>query len=327
MTAATPPALAWLADGEGADNAAAGRTSGAAAWSPEQGRWGSPQQLGIPLDDRGLLLADGLFETVLVEGGRPRLLAEHLERWQRSAALLGMAAPPGLAAVEALAAAAVERSGIATGALRLNWSRGGAGRGIALPPLTADGRAPSGRFWLQLTAATPCFRPVAVIVSPSERRCATSVLSRCKTFAYGPSIQARRQAEAAGADDALLASTAGGLCCGTTANLLLRSGGQWLTPALSSGCLPGVMRRRALELGLAAETAQPVGAEALHQGVITAAWLLNSLGCRPIHSLNGQPLGCMAAGDEGRDAAARAAERFWRRLLSLSCSPVPRSGK
>ena len=41
------------------------------------------------------------------------------------------------------------------------------------------------------------------------------------------------------------------LCCGTAANLLVRREGRWLTPPLSSGCLPGVMRRLSLPLGLA----------------------------------------------------------------------------
>jgi branched-subunit amino acid aminotransferase/4-amino-4-deoxychorismate lyase len=265
------------------------------------GQWDTPDTLAIPLDERGLLLADGLFETVLVEQGAPQLLAPHIQRWHHSAGLLALTPPPSLEQIEALVQEAMQRSGIRTGALRLNWSRGGGGRGIDLP---ADGGTP--RFWLQLSAASPSFEPVAVIVSPTERRCATSVLSRCKTFAYGPSIQARRQARAAGADDALLESTAGGLCCGTTANLLLEIGGQWLTPPLSSGCLPGVMRQRALELGLVAEATEPIGLNAVAEGRVTAAWLINSLGCRPLRSLNHHPL---------HHCNAAEAEAFWRDLL------------
>ena len=280
-------------------------SAGAISWIGKPGhagQWDIPDALAIPLDERGLLLADGLFETVLVEQGTPQLLGAHVQRWHHSAALLGLATPPALGQIEPLVQEGVERSGITTGALRLNWSRGGGGRGIDLP---ADGGTP--RFWLQLSAASPSFEPVAVIVSPTERRCSTSVLSRCKTFAYGPSIQARRQARAAGADDALLESTAGGLCCGTTANLLVEIGGHWHTPPLSSGCLPGVMRQRALGLGLIEEAPAAISLEALEQGAITAAWLLNSLGCRPITRIHNQRL---AACDPA------AGERFWRRLLS-----------
>lgn len=273
--------------------------SSTACKSPgEAGHWGPPGELCLPLDDRGLLLADGLFETVLVEGGEPRLLEPHHQRWCEGADLMGLPPPPDLQQVHQLALQAVARSGIATGALRLNWSRGSGGRGLELPPAGA-----SGRFWLQLTACSPLFTPVRVIVSPTERRCASSLLSRVKTFAYGPAIQARRQARAAGADDALLESTAGGLCCGTAANLLLHLGERWLTPPLASGCLPGVMRGRLLAAGLAEEMPLPLE---LLAGEGAAALLINSLGCRPIQACDGRPLAAL-------DPAQ--AETLWRSLL------------
>jgi len=280
---------------------------GAIAWigRPDgQGTWGEPAGLGLPLDDRGLLLADGLFETVLLEGGEPRLLRQHLQRWRESAALLGMDAPPDPAVVLNLAAAAVHRSGILTGALRLNWSRGGGGRGLDPDPAGAPESA--GRFWLQLSPWTPRFTPVAVIVSPTERRCSTSLLSRCKTFAYGSAIQARRQARSAGAEDALLESTAGGLCCATAANLLVLRGGHWLTPPLHSGCLPGVMRQRALELGVAREATDAIDTDQFNDGSISQACLVNSLGCRPLSRCEDVTL---------QGPSSTEAESLWRALL------------
>jgi branched-subunit amino acid aminotransferase/4-amino-4-deoxychorismate lyase len=282
-----------------------------------QGRWGPPDTLALPINDRGLLLADGLFETLLVEAGRAWLVEEHLGRWQRSAALLALPPPPGAAIVQPLIAEAIAHSGIISGALRLNWSRGGGpgggGRGIAI----TGGGTPS--FWLQLSAAAPSFTPLRVIVSPTEERSATSLLSRCKTFAYGPAIQARRQAQEAGADDALLPSSAGGLCCATTANLLVRRDGRWLTPPLSSGCLPGVMRQRALDQGLVAEA--PIAEHDLPNS--EAAWLINSLGCRPISHLGETPLG----GGPTTSPISSSPETFWRTLLPLSYNPSSRSGR
>ncbi len=289
---AASPAIAWIAN------------------PPNPGRWGEPAALALPLDDRGLLLADGLFETVLVREGRARMLAAHLARWQQGAALLGMDPPPTAATLAPLVEEAVRRSGIHQGALRLNWSRGsaaGAARGIGIAGPSHH------RFWLQLNGATPAFEPVRVIVSPTEVRSATSLLSRCKTFAYGPAIQARRQAEAAGADDALLASSAGGLCCGTTATLLVRLEGRWLTPPLASGCLPGVMRARALELGLAREASLGELSEASLR-CSSGALLLNSLSCRPISHLGETPLGWVAS-PAGACSSAAEAKALWQRLL------------
>ena len=288
--------IAWLGDGTG------------------QGRWGTPQTLTLPISDRGLLLADGLFETLLVEAGQAWLLEEHLARWQSSAALLGLPPPPGAATVQPLIAAAIERSGIGTalgssGALRLNWSRGSSDPGSTSRGIDLAGNDEP-RFWLQLSAIEPCFAPLRVIVSPTETRSATSLLSRCKSFAYGASIQARRQALEAGADDALLNSSAGGLCCGTSANLLVCRGGSWITPPLSSGCLPGVMRQRGLDRGLFTEA--QVNEDDLQNSA--GAFLLNSLGCRPISHLGARPIANPAPSGCG----SQEAERFWRQLLQAS---------
>ena len=43
------------------------------------GHWGHPDILNLPLSDRGLQLADGLFETILILEGQPILLEEHLK--------------------------------------------------------------------------------------------------------------------------------------------------------------------------------------------------------------------------------------------------------
>ena len=260
------------------------------------GCWAEPSQLFISLNDRGLQLADGLFETVLVLGGEPQLLEAHLRRWQSSAALLAMAPPPGAAELQPLIQEAITRAGLQTGsgALRLNWSRGSSqGRGINVP----DQADP--RFWLQLSPHEPLFSAQTAIVSRHEQRNSASRLSQCKTFAYGQAIQARLEAQQAGADEALLLSNSGELCCGSTANLLIKRQGQWLTPPLSSGCLPGVMRGRLLELGLAREAPLQATPEP------GDAWLLiNSLGCRPLRSVDDQAL------ELHHDA-----EALWRSLL------------
>ena len=274
--------------------------TGGIAWC--EGRWGTAAELSLPLDDRGLQLADGLFETVLIRAAQPCLLDEHLARWCEASKLLGLDPPPDRNQLMPLIEEAVHRAlpDQECGALRLNWSRGSSPqRGIA-PPL--PGRH---RFWLTLQPWQPNFLPLTTVVSRLERRNCDSVLSRCKTFAYGQAVQARREATQQGCDDALLLNTRGELCCSTTANLLLKRGdemgGPWLTPPLSSGCLPGVMRARALQLGLAveAELGESLGPD-------DQLLLINSLSCRGVLSLDHQPL----------RTQAQAGESLWRLLLS-----------
>jgi branched-subunit amino acid aminotransferase/4-amino-4-deoxychorismate lyase len=268
------------------------------------GRWGLPGELAVPLDDRGLLLADGLFETLRVEGGRALLLTEHLQRWLRTGNLLGLAGPPPLPRLESLISQAVARSGAEAGALRLNMSRGGGGRGLDPPTpamVASDAHARGGRFWLTYTPGPAQFTPVQLVLSRLESRNPTSLLSRCKTFAYGSAIQARREAHRRGADDALLLGTSGELCCGTASSLLVRRRDGWLTPPLSSGALPGVMRGRALALGLAQERSL----SAAELTAAPAALLINSLGCRPIRRFEDTDLPGLSPAQ---------AEAFWRAL-------------
>lgn len=252
------------------------------------GEWGSADALRMPLSDRGLQLADGLFETVLILEGRAQLLTEHLRRWQHGSALLGMAAPPARLWLEQLVNEAITRAGLNTagtaGAMRLNWSRGSSrGRGIGLA--TGDPDPTQHRFWLTLQPHQLDFEPAQAWISVQEQRNAKSVLSHCKTLAYGQAIQARREAQAQGAELALLRNTSGDLCCADSANLLVKRQGAWITPPLSSGCLPGVMRARALKQRLVIETTIGPALRANDQ-----ALLINSLGCRSLNTVNGMDL-------------------------------------
>ena len=259
-------------------------------------RWGDPDDLQLPLSDRGLQLADGLFETILILNRAAQLLPEHLARWVASAELLGMDPPPSQQDLSGLIDEAIVKSelGQASGALRLNWSRGsGQGRGIGIANLNHH------RFWLTLTPCSMHFLPIRTITSRLERRNRDSMSSRCKTFAYTAAIQAHREAERAGADDALLHNTQGELCCGTVANLLVHREGRWITPPLSSGCLPGVMRARALSLGIAMEADVGETLQSSDQGL-----LINSLSCRPIKMHDNQSL-----------TAPSSAQGLWQLLL------------
>ena len=267
------------------------------------GEWGSADVLGMPLTDRGLQLADGLFETILIQDGRAQLLNEHLQRWQRSATLLGMAAPPAAPVLKKLIDEAIARTALnckgSTGALRLNWSRGSiAGRGIGLP--TTDPDPTQHRFWLTLQPHQPDFEPVKAWISVQEQRNANSLLSHCKTLAYGQAIQARREAQEQAAELALLRNTSGDLCCGDSANLLVKRQSAWITPPLSSGCLPGVMRAKALQQGRVTETRIGPALRADDQ-----ALLINSLGCRSLKQVDGMDLDPFPE-----------PEQLWRQLLS-----------
>jgi len=239
----------------------------------------------IPLDDRGLLLGDGLFETLLFTRGALVLAEDHARRMQDGATVLGLPAPT-TAGFVACATHAVGRAGLTGGraAVRVTLTAGSGGRGLDRPaqlqPQLFATVAPS------VSPQTPARLAVA-----ETRRNQASPTSRLKTLAYLDNVLARREATAAGADEALMLNTLGELTCAAAANLFWLKADVLLTPAAETGRLDGVMARRVIEAALAQglEVRQVrEGARALADA--DAIFLTNSLtGLRPASLLGHAP--------------------------------------
>ncbi len=108
-----------------------------------------------------------------------------------------------------------------------------------------------GRLDLYATPAPPPLgRPVRLAVD-DEPVNSLSVSLFHKTTQRGQ--YERRRARHRLVDDVVMVNERGECTEVTTANLALLLGGTWFTPALSSGCLPGVERARLVELGTLGE--------------------------------------------------------------------------
>ena len=73
------------------------------------------------------------------------------------------------------------------------------------------------------------------------------VLAGIKALPYGENLEILESARSLGFDDGIRLNSKGEVCETSVANLLFRLDGRWITPDLSSGCLPGIMRELALE--------------------------------------------------------------------------------
>jgi branched-chain amino acid aminotransferase len=230
--------------------------------------------------DRGLLLGDGLFETLRVAEGTPRHAARHLARLQAGARLLRLDLPDADELHDALAAV-IAAQGLVESTLRLTVTRGPGPRGL-LPPRPH-------RPTVLITAAPlpPSAGAADVIIARSIRRDENSPLSGIKSLNYLPSILARIEAEERGAADALLLNQAGLAAESSAATIFLHRKREWLTPRLADGALPGIRRAVLLEAGLVREAELPAAslfeAEALCLG--------NALSLRRIRSVDGQAVG------------------------------------
>ncbi|HET6621485.1 MAG TPA: aminotransferase class IV [Dongiaceae bacterium] len=196
--------------------------------------------------DRGLLLGDGLFETLRVYRGHAFKLEDHLGRLARGAAELGIPLPldvPDIASAvhETLEAHRLEA---ASAALRITLTRGTGQRGL-LPP-----EDPNPNLIISVSAYHPpsIDDGFAVVTSKRARRNEGSLTARVKTLGYLDNIVAQMEAAAEGADEALLLNNKNTVVCGARSNLFALVKGTLLTPAIEEGALPGITRAAVLHL-------------------------------------------------------------------------------
>ncbi|WP_142849076.1 aminotransferase class IV [Telmatospirillum sp. J64-1] len=242
----------------------------------------------LPLDeafisptDRGFALGDGLFETIRAAEARPLRIRSHLTRLREGAKCLGISLTLTDGELINALGTTLEVNGLTEGVLRLTLSRGPAARGL-LPPAH-----PHPTLLITAGPLPPPAAPARAAIAQDVRRNEHSPLSRFKTLSYLDNVLARMEAERRGADEALLLNTAGRLAESTIANLFLVIDGDVVTPPVSEGALPGVMRADVMDR-LGAATARLT----LHDlAAASEAFLTNSLGIRPLIEVDGRPVG------------------------------------
>jgi branched-chain amino acid aminotransferase len=203
----------------------------------------------VGVDDHGLLVGDGVFETLKVVGGTPFALTRHLRRLHRSADLLGLSLPDDRviagAVTDVCTANAIDR-----GRVRVTVTGG--------PSPLGSERGEAGPTVVVATASLAQWPPTADVVVvpwPRNERAATA---GAKTTSYADNVVALAQAKARGAAEALFGNIAGNLCEGTGSNVFLVLDGRLVTPPLSAGCLAGVTRELVVEWCGAAEEDVPL---------------------------------------------------------------------
>ncbi len=196
-------------------------------------------QPGAP-PDRGLEFGDGLFETLAVVAGRPRLLDRHLARLARGAERLGLALPPSPALAAELGAAAAAPG---TGVVKLIVTRGEGGIGYA-PPAGAPRR--------YLWALPARERPGAPADGIAARWCRTRLaeqpaLAGLKHLNRLEQVLARREPHDGTTAEGLMLDVHGRLVCGTMSNVFIVIGRELVTPSLARCGVEGVMRGALIE--------------------------------------------------------------------------------
>lgn len=267
----------------------------------------------VSVFDRSFLYGDGLFETLYVHERLPFRLDAHLNRLEHGARHLGIRLPFDRPSLSSLVSGLLARNACATPSLlRFTLSRGVGPRGYS--PRGAD--TPTLVIAQHPVAASRPARQRWRLATASVRLPAGDVMARFKTCNKLPQILARAEAEAIGADEALLLNTGGWVAEAASSNLFWVRGGTVFTAPLASGILAGVTRAVVFELcaamGVEVRECSLRPADLLRQDAVFLS--LSSVGIVPASHLDGRKLATSPL-------VARLRRAYWRLVESESATP------
>lgn len=192
--------------------------------------------------DRGFTLGDGIFETVYYDGQDFECLKPHYDRFMKGLTLFQIPVDWVISEFKAVLMQMIEANDLVgcPAAVRVTCTRGIADRGI---------RPPSDPCPTVLITTSAYHRQSKVIrIGVSQYSHAqTSILSGIKHLGYQLSVLGALEAKDRGLDDVLFFNAQGYLVGATSANIFIIKDGVMVTPPLTDGALPGVMRGKIIQ--------------------------------------------------------------------------------
>ncbi|MGI6217327.1 MAG: aminotransferase class IV [Coriobacteriales bacterium] len=244
------------------------------------------------MPDDGLYFGLGVFETIALENGTPIFFREHLVRMVTSLKRLGIN---------------VKTHEIVT--LAKNACQDNANRGSKVLKLVATEKNRLASVRTNLYSDER--RTEGFVCEFSKvRRNETSPLVTMKTLNYGDCILLKREALSHGIDEPIFLNTKGLISEGATSNVFALIDGEVVTPPVSCGLLPGVMRDFAIRVTGAKE--HPLLPEELMRA--DEVFLTNSLmGAMPVRRIGTQVF------SHGGYTVAQQINEAYREEVSATC--------
>jgi 4-amino-4-deoxychorismate lyase len=279
----------------------------------ERGRIADAAKPQLMATDQGATRGDGVFESLLAVGGRPRKLQAHLSRLAGSARVLELDIPAEDAWRRAIETAVGEYRGKRDAAgdtdelvVKLIATRGVEGAGTPTCWVQASEPGATGRRQRE-TGIDVLLLDRGYDSEVGER--APWLLLGAKTLSYAVNMAALRYAHAQGADDVIFTSADGRVLEGPTSTVLLAhletsddgAGGvrtvrRLITPQLDSGILPGTSQGALFTAAKAAGWELgygPLEPKDLYDA--DSVWLISSIRLlAPVNHIDGREIGTAA---------------------------------
>ncbi|MBW2989239.1 aminotransferase class IV [Candidatus Woesearchaeota archaeon] len=194
------------------------------------GRLYEEEDAKISVLDHGLLLGDGVFETLRTFGGKIFKLDEHYERLKESARQIMLPVPVGKDALRKDIERVIKENGLKEARARVTITRG-----IGAAGLSIDCERQSVIITAGELKEKSFDKGVKTITYELERN-----LPSVKSLSYLPSVVAKAEAAKKGAFEAILIDRKGLVKEGSFSNVFIFKGGEIFTPG--EGILKGITR-------------------------------------------------------------------------------------
>ena len=225
----------------------------------------------VSVFDRGFLYGDGVFETLRVREGQPRLLFQHLGRLQHGLDTLRVKPDLELDEFSTRVEKLIAANEVKNGVLRIQVTRGTGERGFA--PI-GEGKATVMLSTHPLPEPSPNKDGLRLMTSTQVVR-AHDPLSTIKSCNKLPYILAAREAVRYQMDDALLMNREGEVTETTDSNIFWVDEGIICTPPISVSCL------RVRAMACTGDSARRISSVAAGMSDGSAARRASSSGCWP----------------------------------------------
>jgi branched-chain amino acid aminotransferase len=201
----------------------------------------------VSVFDHGLLYGDGVFEGIRAYGGSVFRLADHIDRLYDSAKSIHLGISMSKPEMTRAVLETLKKNNLRDAYVRLVVTRGTGNLGVD-PVLCKE------------PTVFIIAEPMATVLGPKEPRVVRLILSsvrrdpvdstthEIKSLNYMNSIMAKLEANAAGADDAIMLDHRGLVSEASVSNVLLVKNGKVSTPSSAAGILHGITRERIIRL-------------------------------------------------------------------------------
>ena len=245
------------------------------------GKYTSQKKLTFDISDRGLLLGDGVFDTMLYQNNELTYYNDHYKRLKTAAKLLSFNFNLTNKQLKNIITNLIKKNNFQNKqiAIRTNITRGVSKRGLDFDKSHKVG------IYIKLNLIPKSLFMKSIKLGIANiRRNSTSPISQNKTLNYLDNVIEKNRAAKNGYEDAIFLNINEKVSCTTTSNIFYVQKNKIYTPPLKDGVLNGVMREQFLKKKIA--TTQTTSLNNLLKS--DYIFLTNSVfGIRPVKTISG----------------------------------------